>query len=634
MRLRNGASMYREGFDRISQVAHRVGMYFLIAMMLLTVVDVGGRCFFNQPIVGSYELTAFMMAIVVYFCIAYTQVRKGHIRVTFIVDRLPEKTRAVVDSIAYLLGLGMFSLIAWQAALQANRLRLIGETSATLEVPVWPFVWVVAFGSVLLCLVLLSDLHESLAQVVGDRWPVWLGLGLGLVLVLLLYGTAVWGGQLPWQVSPFSIGLFGIGIMLLFMFAGVPIGFAMGMTGFLGMAYLSGTGPGLGLMRLIPYTEGTSYAMSVVPLFILMGMFVFYSGLSRDLYRTAYKWLGHLPGGLAMGTVAACAGFAAVSGSSMATVATMGSVALPEMRRYKYADALATGAVAAGGTIGILIPPSIILIIYGMLTEQSIGRLFMAGIIPGILEALFYIVTIYVVCKLNPSLGPRAPVTSLKEKLASLTGTWQVLVLFVVVIGGIYMGIFTPNEAAGIGAFGALVFALVKRRFTRQNFEQCLLDTGTISAMCVLIIVGAMMFGYFLAVTQLPSDLAAWISELPPNRYLIMGFIILVYIVLGCFMSAFGMILLTIPIFYPLALALGFGPIWFGILIVRMMEMAEITPPYGINLFVIKGVAKDVPLATIYKGVLPFIVADVAHVALLVALPQLVTFLPSLMYGA
>jgi C4-dicarboxylate transporter DctM subunit len=332
-----------------------------------------------------------------------------------------------------------------------------------------------------------------------------------------------------------------------------------------------------------------------------------------------------------MATVGACAGFAAVSGSSLATVATMGTVALPEMKKYKYSPELATGAIAAGGTLGILIPPSVVLVIYGILTEQSIAALFLAGFIPGILEALFYIITISIVCRFNPKAGPAGPKTTFKEKIISLKDTWPIFTIFVIVIGGIYTGIFSPTEAAGIGAFSALLIALLKRKLARNNFISSLEDTMKSTAMIFTILIGAMVLGYFLTATRLPFELANVVSGLDLNRFIILGLILAVYVILGCIMIPMAMVILTIPIVFPLITAQGFDPIWFGIITVRIFEIAQITPPVGMNVFVMKGVAPDIPMGTIYKGIIPFFIADICHLILLIVFPQIALFLPSLM---
>jgi len=432
-------------------------------------------------------------------------------------------------------------------------------------------------------------------------------------------------------MTPFEVGLIGIGVLLIILFSGMQIGFGMGFVGFLGFAVLVGFGPALGLLKTVPYTTFSSYNLSVIPLFILMGTFAHFAGLSEDLYKAVYKWLGNLRGGLAMATVGACACFAAISGSSLATAATFGRVALPEMRRYKYDPALATGSVAAGGSMGILIPPSVILIIYGIITEQSIGKLFIAGFIPGMIEALGYMAVIAVITRFNPSLGPRGPKTDFREKLTALSKTWEVVLLFIVVIGGIYRGVFTPTEAAGIGAFGAFIFSLFKGRLSRETFKETLSSTVTTTAMIFVIILGAMVLGYFLSVTRIPFELAGFVAGLPVNRYLILALILMVFLALGCVIDSMAIVLLTVPIFFPLIVQLGFDPIWFGIIVVRVTEMGLITPPVGLNVFIIKGVAPDVPIGTIFRGIFPFLVADACEVVLLIALPQLALFLPSMM---
>jgi C4-dicarboxylate transporter DctM subunit len=431
-------------------------------------------------------------------------------------------------------------------------------------------------------------------------------------------------------MTPIVTGIVGIGILLILLFSRIQIGVAMGLVGFGGFAYLIGFGPALGVLKTVPYTTFSQYDLSVIPLFVLMGAFAFSSGLSEDLYKTVYKWLGHMRGGLSMATVAACAFFAAISGSSLATAATLGSVALPEMKKYKYDDALATGSIAAGGTIGILIPPSVILIIYGIITQQSIGRLFLAGFIPGILEAVFYMITISILTWINPSLGPRGPKTSFLEKIGAIKGTWEVLILFVVVIGGIYFGLFTPTEAAGVGAFGAFFSTILRKKLTWQNFKESLVDTIKTTGMIFMIITGAMFLGYFLSVARLPSELANFVSGIPVNRYVILALILFVFLLLGCVMDSMAIVLLTVPIFYPVILKLGFDPIWFGVLVVRLTEIGLITPPVGLNVYIIKGIS-NVPIGTIFRGIVPFLIADLCEVALLIAVPQLSLFLPSLM---
>lgn len=431
-------------------------------------------------------------------------------------------------------------------------------------------------------------------------------------------------------MSPIEAGFLGMFCVLVLLLARMHIGLAMGLIGFLGFAYITGWEPALGLLRTVPYTTFASEGLSVIPLFILMGAFAFEAGMSEDLYAAVHKIFGGLKGGLAMATVAACACFAAISGSSLATAATLGRVAMPEMKKFNYDLGLATGSIAAGGCIGILIPPSVILIIYGILTEQSIGKLFMAGVIPGILEAIFYIITIWLLTRRNPALGPPGPKASTKEKVKAFSRTWEVIVLFTIVIGGLYMGIFTPTEAAGIGAFCALCFAFMRGKMKWLNFKNSLTSTASTTGMLFLIIMGAMMLGYFFSVTRLPFEFASMVAALPINRYAILACIVVVILILGCLMDSLAIVLLTVPVFYPLILELNFDPIWFGIIVVRVTEMGLITPPVGLNVFVLNGIT-GVPMHTIFRGVVPFLVADVLELILLISLPQISLFLPNLM---
>ncbi|MGD9159177.1 MAG: TRAP transporter large permease [Desulfobacteraceae bacterium] len=427
-----------------------------------------------------------------------------------------------------------------------------------------------------------------------------------------------------------TVGLIGIVILIILLFAGLPIGVGMALVGFIGFACLTDMNAALGLLRTVPYTTFASNNLSVIPLFILMGSFALAAGMSENLFRAVYKWLGHLRGGVAQATIVACACFAAISGSSLATAATLGAVALPEMRKYRYDDSLATGAVAAGGSVGILIPPSVILIIYGIITEQSIGKLFLAGFIPGVMEMLFYMLTVWLLTTIYPDRGPKGPRTGFNEKANALKQTWEVVLLFIVVIGGIYAGVFTPTEAAGVGAFGTFFFAIVRKKLTKEVFNRSLVNTIRTTGMLFLIMMGAMIFGYFLSVSQLPFELASLVGELSVNRYIVLVIILFITLLLGCIMDSMAIVLLTIPVFYPLITDLGFNPIWFGILVVRVTEMGLITPPVGMNVFIIKGIS-DVPISTIFKGIIPFLMADLIQVAFLIMFPQIVLYIPNLM---
>lgn len=432
-------------------------------------------------------------------------------------------------------------------------------------------------------------------------------------------------------MSPLTIGVIGVAVLLLLMFLRMPIGFAMAGVGFLGLVYFRGMDSALSCLGSIPYRTTAAYTLSVVPLFVVMGQFAFYSGLSRDIYSAAYNWIGQLKGGLSMASILACAGFAALSGSSFATAATMGAVSLPEMKRYNYDDSLATGCVAAGGTLGILIPPSIPLVIYGVLVEESIGKLLIAGFIPGILMAFLFMVITYGLCKINPNLGPPRAGGSLKEKMTSLGGAWQLLVVFVGMMGGLYAGIFTPTEAGAVGTFLVFFIALVRRRLSWQNMRDSIIETMQITGMIFVILIGAMVFSSFIAFSNLPFELADFLGGLRSSPYLVIVIITVVYVILGCFMDTLAMIVLTVPIFYPLVQAVGFDLIWFGIIAVIMMELGMITPPFGMNVYIIHGIARDIPLGTIFRGAAPYIVGIVVCTILLIVFPQIALFLPAAM---
>jgi C4-dicarboxylate transporter, DctM subunit len=430
-------------------------------------------------------------------------------------------------------------------------------------------------------------------------------------------------------MSSEMIGLIGIIALFIFLAMRLYIGIAMMVIGFVGIIFLKGWKPAMDLISLVPMNECKAYTMSVIPLFILMGQFVFISGISSDIYKTFYNWLGHKRGGLAQATIIACAFFAAICGSSLATAATMGMVAIPEMLKYKYDPSLATGSVAAGGTLGILIPPSIGFVIYGILTEQSIGKLLMAGLLPGVLLTALFIIAIIIWCLIKPEIGPPGPKSTWLVRIKSLSGTWGMLLLFVIVIGGIYSGIFTPTEAAGIGAFCSMLIVILKKRLTWKGFIKCLIESGKMTAFIFLIVIGASVFSYFLALTGLPSALSNYVVGLSMPRIYIMLAIIIIYILLGCVMEVYSIMILTLPIIFPIVQGLQYDPIWFGVIVVILLEIGLITPPVGLNVYVIKGSAPGISMGTMFKGIVPFLIMDLIIIILLYLFPEIALFIPS-----
>jgi len=431
-------------------------------------------------------------------------------------------------------------------------------------------------------------------------------------------------------MDPVSIGIIGILFLIFLFLLRMPIAFAMAFVGFIGFSYLSSLKVGLSLLARDVFEQFSSFPLSAIPMFILMGSFAFAAGIGKRLYEAAYKILGTLRGGLTIATVVACGGFAAICGSTAATAATIGKIALPEMQKYHYDDRLATGCIASAGTLGILIPPSTIFIVYGILTEQSIGKLFVAGIIPGIILTFLFIGTVSIICLRNPGLGPPGAPTAWKDKVKALFEIGEALVLFGVVIGGLFLGWFTPTQAGGIGAAGALLIGLVRRELSLRSFMEATKDGLRTSCMVICVIAGATIFGHFMAVSTIPFILADWVAGLPLPSMAVMGVIILIYLIGGCFMDAMALVVLTVPVIFPVVMRLGFDPIWFGVIIVLISEMGVITPPVGVNVYVIKGIAPEIPLETIFKGIFPFLLAIVVSAALLIIFPQIALVLPNL----
>ncbi|SDG78872.1 TRAP transporter large permease [Roseospirillum parvum] len=430
-------------------------------------------------------------------------------------------------------------------------------------------------------------------------------------------------------MEPWALGLIAV---LVLMFLGLPIAFAMGLVGVVGVALMLGNiTPALHMIGQITFDTVLSYDLSVVPLFVLMGNFVTRAGMSDQLYAAAYAWLGRFRGGLAMSTIAACAGFSSVCGSSLATAATMARVAMPPMRRYGYHPSLATGSIAAGGSLGILIPPSVVLVLYGLMTSTDIGKLFVAGVLPGLLGALGYMAAIAVLTWRRPELGPPGEAFSLPQALAATRGVAGIGALFVIVVGGIYGGLFTPTEAAGIGASGAFLFALARRRLTLAGLVEVLKDSVITTAMLFSILIGALLFANFINLAGLPTALGGWVenSGLPPLA--VLALILVVYVALGAVLESMSMILLTVPIFFPLVAGMGFDLIWFGIIVVVITEISLITPPVGMNVFVLRAVLPTVPTGTVFKGIVPFLLADLVRLVLLVLVPGIVLALPAMM---
>ncbi len=615
----------------VARGMNTAGAMVVVVMMFWVTTDVFLRKFFSSGLPGTMPLVEMMLAIVVFFGAAYCQIQLRHVRINLIVPKFPPLTQVVIDSITYILTTVVIAIMLWRTGVYVIAVFITGEIPLAIDIPIWPAVALVTIGIAVLLLILTRDLLSSLAGVWKiARHPLsWFLLILAVSVGLI--GIPAWlnmaGIEMPFIVA----GFIGITLMVVLFMLRMPIAFAMIFIGFIGFWYLRGFDPTMSVFMNVPYGTATTFLFTVLPFFILMGLLCYHAGISEELYRTANTWVGHQPGGLAMATIGGCAGFAAICGDSLATAATMGTISIPEMKKFKYDSALATGSVAAGGTLGILIPPSIGFIIYGLITEVNIGKLFIAGIVPGILLAGMFMLVIYIRCRINPTIGPRGDATTFRQKLLSLKDTWAVLVLFLFVMGGIYLGWFTPTEAGALGASGALVIALARRKLIWKNFHSALLEAGQNTSMIILILVGVFVLGYFFSMSEIPLRISEGIRGLDVSRYVILTLILLLYLFLGMIMNIIPMIMITLPIFFPTIVGLGFDPIWFGVIMVIMMEMGQITPPVGVNVYVIAGVAKDVPMGTIFKGILPFWVVECLILVILTFIPQIALFLPNLM---
>jgi tripartite ATP-independent transporter DctM subunit len=431
-----------------------------------------------------------------------------------------------------------------------------------------------------------------------------------------------------------AVGLFAL--MIVFIVLRMPIAIAMFICGAVGFGMIAGWVPVLGLMSEVPYSRVANHELTVIPLFVLMGQFAAQGGISQALYRSALAWVGHFRGGIAMATIGGCAAFGAICGSSVATGATMTTIAMPEMRRYGYSGALSTGVLAAGGTLGILIPPSIILVIYAILTQQSLGALFLAAIVPGAMATFGYAAAVWIYTRVYPSSGPAAERANWRERFSSLQAVWPVIAIFIVVIGGIYQGVFTPTEGAAVGAAATGILSCVAGGMRLAGIRVAILETAKITGMIFMILIGAEFYSAFLALSQLPQALAEWVSGTGWSPYTILIAIAVIYLLLGCMMDGMAMMLVTIPVFLPLILRLDFGmspeavTVWFGILVLILIEVGQITPPIGINVYVINSMAKDVPMTETFKGIVPFFLSDIVRIAIIIAVPATATWLAGL----
>jgi len=608
-----------------------VSAALIVFMMAVTTLDVFLRKAFNSPLPGIFSLCQMVMIGVVYFAIAYVQREKGHVRVDVVVDKLTGSPRTVMEIATLLVALAAFGMMAWKAGQFAWTSWVTSDHEMGLvEYPFWPAKSVLFFGVGLLCLRFITDIRHHLAEL-RQGSDHWMSLSILALLPLVILALFLFTGSFGIEFEPTTVGWALLFAMVVLLFGGLPVSFALLALSVVGYWIIAGPGRTLSIVGIVPYAKVANWTFSVIPLFILMGNLAFQGGFANSLYVTAQKWVGHIPGSLAQATVVGGAVFGAACGSGLASCATLTRICVPAMRNIGIDTRLAVGTVAATGTIAQMIPPSILMVIYAIITDQSVAKLLIAGIIPGLVAAFWYMVMIYIRVKLNPKLAPHLlEAVPWKERFLSLRYSWGIAVLGLIVMGGIYTGTFTPTEAGALGAFGALALGAFTKRLKLENLKEALGDATKTTAMIFLIIATAMVFGYFLGISRIPTNVSDFLLGLNvPRIYILIG-ILIMYIIAGFFIDMIAFAFLTLPIIFPAVLALGYDPLWFGVITVHMFEVALITPPFGLNLFIIRGMT-GIPMGEIIRGVIWFSVMDIVTLATYVAFPQLATWLPSMM---
>lgn len=612
------------------------GLFFcgataLLCMGVVTFCDVLLRYLMTGAMLGAIEMVELLQVVLIFGALPLVQTWHANIRVGLVVDQLSPALRLVFEAMCLLVALLLFVMMTWCLYGVVLERAGNGERSMMLGIPIYVYVLCACIGAGSMALTLLTQLLEVAGRALENRWLPHLCCGLvaGLCIASLFLLIKAMG----WNEHLLLLGGLGMAFMLMLLLAGLPIGIAMAGVGYLGLLSIyPDVLPANATLGSSTYTTAAFYPYSVVPMFILMGEFAKYSGISREMFNAANIWLGRLPGGLGVASVAGCAGFSAVSGDSIATAVTMASVALPEMDKLKYDKGFACATLAAGGTLGILIPPSAGFIFYSLVTEESIGKLFIAGIIPGLLLAVIFIAVVIIKAIRHPELAPRGVQTTWKAKLVATKGVIAMLCLILLILGGILGGIFSPNEGGAVGAMGTLLYALARRQLSFAQFWEAMRNATKVTAGLLLILVGVGLLSSFFAATALPFELADMVIGMDANRYVILAGILVFYIILGAMVNVIPMILLTLPAIFPSVVGLGFDPIWFGVVCVVLMEMSVITPPVGMNVFVLSTVAEGVTVAEIYRNVLPFFFGMLLLIGLLICFPQLATWLPSVLF--
>jgi tripartite ATP-independent transporter DctM subunit len=608
-----------------------VGMLLFFLMVIVNLADVIARYVFNSPFSFILDATGIMMLTGVFLAISHTYNMGSHVGVDLIASKLKPNARLVLDTISIILALIIMAIMIW--ANFSNFLYTITENiniSQSTHFSRAPFTGILVFGLTTLWLLILRDFFKKIRQTIESSFKAshWIFI-LGISFVVI--GIAIfWMQPKLVNLNLPVVGIIGILVFLIVLMTGIPVAFGLIITSFIFICHIRGFNIAMNMLGAEPYTNTSAYSWSVIPFFVLMGYLAFFAKFGEDLYYAAHRWIGHLRGGLALATVAACTGMAAIVGDSVSCVATMSAIARPEMKKYGYDDRLTTGSIVAGATLGPIIPPSVPFIVYGVLTGVSIGTLFVAGIIPGIIMAIIFIVTIMVWTMINPNLTQKAAKSSWKQRFISLKAGGPILAIFIFVIGGMFMGMFTPTEGGAMGASAVVLLALLMRRYTRANFTKALVESGNVTSIVFLILIGAVLFTRFGVWCNLSGTVTNFLTGLGLSPNLVVALIFIVFFVLGFAVDSLALTLIGVPIVHPIAVILGFDPIWFAVLLVIVINVGTITPPVALNLFVIKALNQDIPIGVIFKGAMPFVIGTVASILLFFFLPEIITWLPSI----
>ena len=621
-----------ENIGVFSRWTNYIGAAIVMLMVVLTLSDVIMRYVFNSPIIGAKEITEVLLITAVFFTIAHTYNNKGHVHVDVVTGKLGSKSSLIVDFITTLLGAVTFIVIVYRLTILTEKFAATGmNTGGAFPILSAPFSAIMVFGSIMMALLLIRDLLADIVKA-GKldfkvyHWLLMLGIPVGLFVL-----AAFWMQTDLWDMPLTTVGMIGLLVFLILLLSGIPVVFALLIPAIVFIAHIRGFDISLKILASDMFATTGTFIWATVAFFVLMGFFCLHARFGEDLYVLFNRWIGRLPGGLAMATAASCTGFAAIVGDSISSIATMTSIAMPQMKKYNYDNRLSTGCIAAGSLIGPIIPPSIPFIIYGVIGRVSIGALFVAGIIPGLLLGLVFCITIYIWSRINPKMGPPGEGATCRQRVVSLTGIGPILSLFLLVIGGIYMGIFSPSEGCAIGASGALIIGLAMRRFTWKSFWQSLMDAAKVLSMILLIINGAILFTRFVAWCNISDLVSDFIIGLGLSYHAMVLIVLAIFLILGFFVDVMTLTLILVPILHPIVVDLGADPVWFAMVALLTLNLGALTPPVGINLFTMKGMAPDIPIGTIYRGAIPFIFAAVVAIAIVFIVPSLATWLPSLL---